>query len=774
MLENELLEHKIKESSARQLHLDTLKEANIKTLSDSVKISNETATAALLDLDTVRFQSAKNEISDSITLDFDLKDSVATNNLQNIISAVKPLIRESREASPMLDEIMLRKQLQTAVIERDTAVSDMDIQEMQHLAEMEALESNLESVQYRLDTLSAENDILRQQASGASAQNYGRMSDIFTPFDTSTSPGYGTINSLSDQTDPSLLNDQVAARITIENLEAEVTRLQLALTATERANSIATEEFEHIKANLVADLAASEKALFENNERDAIFLTTRNENQKSVITANTDFIETQRMKIADYEKDTAISDNETINSYKQELQVSLVRSAVAEQRIVMLEAELLKVTDDQKKLGLDHNKNMLDIAAKKEEINALEKQLQAVQLNIEIRNRELESTTALNQQSSNDIDTLSYWLSTENDLKNFDTSSICSTPKLIQIVEDIKKTQFHLEHRIQHDSKFEEQAHVVAHQTNIIEGLRQLLREKEESYAILLAQLDSKQVLASNSDSTSRSINFKESSTQYDDWIRDDVGKDSRELIQLKLQLKSLESAVDTEKSVSASLKQNLDDELAKNNQLQENCLTLINNLEKLKVDSKIASDKETFDVLKSRNDALSRQLRSTPPSLLVAQAEKRVLECRLSQLKDELQICLTDEQKKSAQIQFELNAFMRREEIEKGALLQKIQSQSQTIHQLTRHLNQLQTSIQKEESFGNSGLSGTANPILPLPWPLSDPLQEKWGGDALMLRVTSDKQDISSEQKSHFQLASSGNGNQVKFSFILCLCSNA
>ena len=162
---------------------------------------------------------------------------------------------------------------------------------------------------------------------------------------------------------------------------------------------------------------------------------------------------------------------------------------------------------------------------------------------------------------------------------------------------------------------------------------------------------------------------------------------------------------------------------------VRRECSRLTEHNGKLADDLKRAlEDVSSIPLLQSRNEALTRQISSIPASVTIAHAEKRVAEAKLSQIRDEFRNLFDEERQKTAQIQFELNAFMRREEIERRTLLEKNQTQAHTIHQLTKHIKQLQSSL--DVGCGESqisdclGVSGTGDVAMPLPWPLSDPLR--------------------------------------------------
>eukprot|EP01036_Dinobryon_divergens_P029323 gene29323-38402_t len=112
--------------------------------------------------------------------------------------------------------------------------------------------------------------------------------------------------------------------------------------------------------------------------------------------------------------------------------------------------------------------------------------------------------------------------------------------------------------------------------------------------------------------------------------------------------------------------------------------------------ESKIAnttSFHQSLGDLKNRCDSLQQELTSygPAPSLSVAMAEKRVLECKLQETVTgfERNTALLEGQYLTAVS--ELRAFLKLEKSEKVNLQSKLAEQSQTISQLTHHLKQLQ-----------------------------------------------------------------------------------
>jgi len=159
---------------------------------------------------------------------------------------------------------------------------------------------------------------------------------------------------------------------------------------------------------------------------------------------------------------------------------------------------------------------------------------------------------------------------------------------------------------------------------------------------------------------------------------------------------------------------------------------------------------------LQSRCSALEKQLANIPSSLVVANAELRVLEAKM--IEHEEACCKREEaaQFNASKMHRELEAFMRKHTMEKHKLMQRVSEQAQTIHRLTHHVHLLQSihdpekvvpvpeNITDDEKFGGphplfykgipiddvvkgpNGFSpnhSTRNIFVEKPWPLSDQL---------------------------------------------------
>lgn len=116
----------------------------------------------------------------------------------------------------------------------------------------------------------------------------------------------------------------------------------------------------------------------------------------------------------------------------------------------------------------------------------------------------------------------------------------------------------------------------------------------------------------------------------------------------------------------------------------------------------------ERLEHAEARAEALTRQLDAIPPTLLIAQAEKRVLESRMEHLRQQL-ITLSQDHKEEAvntfflfgnfPIQLLLQELVRAEneamlqlsERERKALQVQLHEQALTIHQLSLHIQLLQ-----------------------------------------------------------------------------------
>lgn len=86
----------------------------------------------------------------------------------------------------------------------------------------------------------------------------------------------------------------------------------------------------------------------------------------------------------------------------------------------------------------------------------------------------------------------------------------------------------------------------------------------------------------------------------------------------------------------------------------------------------------------------LSEQIQSTPMSLSVAQAEKRVLEAKLVKTAEAYEVNVQRIQTHAVRQIQEVRAFLEMEKKEKAALEDKVRDQAATIHQLTHHLKLL------------------------------------------------------------------------------------
>ena len=107
---------------------------------------------------------------------------------------------------------------------------------------------------------------------------------------------------------------------------------------------------------------------------------------------------------------------------------------------------------------------------------------------------------------------------------------------------------------------------------------------------------------------------------------------------------------------------------------------------------SLVTMDGSELKRLITRCDSLEKQIKSMPASLKIAQAERRVLESKLSKLNTAAEIKFAEKETETDRVRQELQAFLAVQMAEKESLNKKIQAQAATIHQLTHHLNILQS----------------------------------------------------------------------------------
>lgn len=114
----------------------------------------------------------------------------------------------------------------------------------------------------------------------------------------------------------------------------------------------------------------------------------------------------------------------------------------------------------------------------------------------------------------------------------------------------------------------------------------------------------------------------------------------------------------------------------------------------------------------------LTAQIQSMPPSLQVANAEKRVLQRKLESQAEAYSANMRSAEYRLEQMCKELHAAMAIEVAEKETLQQRLREQAVTIHQLTNHLKALQRALEEARAAGGSR-SYTAKElnVAPAPW---------------------------------------------------------
>lgn len=114
---------------------------------------------------------------------------------------------------------------------------------------------------------------------------------------------------------------------------------------------------------------------------------------------------------------------------------------------------------------------------------------------------------------------------------------------------------------------------------------------------------------------------------------------------------------------------------------------------------TEITIDNSELKRLITRCESLEKQIKSMPASLKIAQAEKRVLESKLSKLITAAEIKFAEKESETDRVRQELQAFLAVQMAEKESLNKKIHAQATTIHQLTHHLNMLQSQHEAHEN---------------------------------------------------------------------------
>ena len=110
-----------------------------------------------------------------------------------------------------------------------------------------------------------------------------------------------------------------------------------------------------------------------------------------------------------------------------------------------------------------------------------------------------------------------------------------------------------------------------------------------------------------------------------------------------------------------------------------------------------------------ARSIALDQQIQSMPPSLQVAQAEKRVSEARLQSALLACQHSLSSHTQCFESQRAEWRAMMTLKEEERRRLSAKVLSMKETVHQLTHHLHALQSQARAREELDQEAARMTA-----------------------------------------------------------------